>query len=286
MENQKISTAVGTGILVIFSVTVFAFVWKYEQISAFEYNYFLKSIPISTLKIIPGVNNDIEIQEGVKPVESIPVSWSTYTNKRLGFSLDIPEKIGIANYSAIKNCETMSPFRAFDDSKSNFVYFSSEDVPALSSKSCVKNSIPILSAAEHQGSKGVEYNYAIEYWKLFVVPIKQRNELDKTLRDLWGSDCRFTKGEYSSEKKLYDIRLDEGNFCQNKELPECRCAIASSRYYVKYSPDQKKAALWEYGGDDYFPLVPFDQILPEHFKDPGQFADIRMADSFRFIDSK
>ena len=286
MKNQKVGTVLGAGILIIFSITVFAFVWKYEEISAFEYNYFLKSIPISRLEVKPVVSSVSEIQEDVKPVENVVVNWSTYTNKRLGFSMDIPEKIGIANYSTVKNCETMSSFRAFDDLKSNFIYFSSEDVPSISSKSCIKNSISILSAAENQGQQGVEYNYDIEYWKVFILPIKQRSELDNTLRNLWGPDCRFDKGVYSVEKNLYDIKLDKQQFCPNKELPDCDCVLASSRYHIKYSPERKEVAIWNYGGDDYFPLVPYDQILPERLKDLGQFAETRMAESFRFIDSK
>lgn len=85
MKNQKVSTAVGAGILIIFSITVFTFVWKYEE-SLPRIDDTASIVPMSVLTKVQEPTTAQIFPKTIEPMEE----RKAYRNGTYDFEIQYP----------------------------------------------------------------------------------------------------------------------------------------------------------------------------------------------------
>jgi hypothetical protein len=196
----------------------------------------------------------------IKPVNS---EWNTYTSKKFGFSMNIPQKIykGDADPGVDKNCTGYRPVTAFEDDTHAFIVSDYGNVPGFSEDECTKNTLNFLSSTMSKGDNG-----NIDGLVLNIFSVPTENDIAKVIEEMYGCKTSFSKKQ-SGQLDTYDISINPTDNC-----------VMNFGYFFKYSPKMKKAAVWNNGQDWRMLKGPQKEDAEEN----GGY-DREIAKSFKFI---
>ncbi|MBU4338839.1 hypothetical protein KKD57_04770 [Patescibacteria group bacterium] len=208
-----------------------------------------------------------------------PEVWETYTNTELGFSIKYPQMV-----YGIYRCEPYKPFyvpiKIFDDSKNGITYITHEyyyEAPYSSELSdytgpCEK----IISSLESLKKEKETYGNPFLTWVINIKNIKNDSELNKFIKDNYGSTCSMEKKiPRKQQTGVYEITLKSEDWDKEIKSEAAACRLAMSPLIILYKPEIEKIMSVELGQGCFFAISETDG------KD-YQCYDNNIIDSFRF----
>ena len=245
------------------------------------------SVSISVSK-----KEDIKKEEIQKEEEAIPIvptppeeKWKTYTSSELGFSIKYPEMV----YGVYK-CSPKKPFyvplKVFEDSENGIVYiteeyyYSSWDSETQSNTGPCEKIINSLEYLKRQRevvvniSGKVDLNQNPFLTKVLVIEdIRSDVELDKFIKDNYGSGCFVNNKRFWRENGIYEIEIKGEDWDEGTDLGTTTCPL-NYVYKVLYAPEKNKAMSVNLGQDCGFGT----NYNTKNYK----CYDGEIVDSFRF----
>jgi hypothetical protein len=200
-----------------------------------------------------------------KPSQLISVDdkWNLYTNYKMGFSIKVPK----LSYNDRKNLEVQ-------------VRENGEIIWLGVQNDFSKKLLPEFNDHKYKN----KYDFVANNPFVIVIEnIKNNQELlvfaKKAL--MLGGACKLGKSEYIPEKKLFNVKINE--------TPASGDCWINMGYFIKYSPDKQKAAIWNGGQEEYFGL--WDEkkgYLTDYDRNVEASRPIdgntEVSDSFQFLD--
>lgn len=239
-----------------------------------------KPVPISQKENIE--KEEIK-EEEIAPVIPTPPEekWETYVSSELGFSIEYPEMV-----YGLDKCSPQKPFyvplRVFEDKKNGIVYITEEyyyndwdNETQSKTGSCKKiiNSLELLQEEKEEMQKG-EFSLwwkPLLGWAISIRNIKNDIELDKFIKDNYGSECFVKDKVFWKQSKIYDINIQGKEYLEGIN-PNCPLNYV---YKVLYDPEKNKAMSVKLGQECGFGT---QYISEESYK----CYDDEMIDSFKF----
>ncbi len=179
-----------------------------------------KSAPIivqSTPTSIPMVSESPMFTPTPTSTSNVAVEWIKYTNKTLGFSMSIPEKVN--NVSGCGYKDDFVPLKVFEDNANNVVYIVPEYYYGITEDqtkqtSCRKNTYSLQRIRDEMGGKDRQGEYISLPGNPFaglavrVKSVKNSTELNKFIKDNYGSGCLIdSKTPWEQQKGVYEIQI-------------------------------------------------------------------------------
>lgn len=213
-------------------------------------------------------------------LKSLDNTWNLYTNYKLGFSLKVPKK----SFNTYGGCEWTTkdgdhsyrpkgafvPVKVFEDDEqviiaTEYLYVLSgetkEDYKSFFSK-CNKVTTTLTKLED----KDDTYFYSPS-WHINIKEVKNDQELDKVIKDNYGSGCSIGNKKSSKQEGVFDVEI-KGD---GKDLGSTKCPV-NFALEMKYYPAKNKLAFWNIGQAHNF--------YKADFKDG---FDSEMSDSFKFL---
>ncbi|MDF1498244.1 MAG: hypothetical protein P1P85_02730 [Patescibacteria group bacterium] len=194
---------------------------------------------------------EVQNNENITPIipERPEEKWITYTNNELGFSIEYPEMV-----YGVYRCKPQKPFwvplKVFEDNENGIVYITEEYYYDDWDSELQNNLGPCKKITNSFKKLNEERNNSIEVSDDFIVysnpfltrvfvfeNITNENELDKFIKDNYGSECFINNKLQWNQNNIYEIDI------QGKESPEGinpKCPL-NYVYKVLYSPENNKA---------------------------------------------
>lgn len=216
--------------------------------------YFLNKkepVPVSQKK-------DIEKEE-IKEEEIAPVvptpseeKWETYVSSQLGFSIKYPQMV----YGVYK-CSPQKPFyvplKVFEDNENGIIYITEEYYYEVKYDSelneytgpCEKIINSLESLNEQRAiivdiNDKVNLNYNPFLTRVFVIKnVKNDAELNKFIKDNYGSGCFVEKKEPWEQKGVYEIKIKGEDWGKGADLGMTTCPW-NYVYKILYAPEKNK----------------------------------------------
>ena len=224
--NQQIKTSLGVILIVIIAGTVGLYVWKIQNTSmevsvttpdTVKYQSTLKPTPKSNQNQTPAVDK-VNSQKQSQLV-SVDAKWNSYTNYNMGFSIKIPKLSWAGEF---KNEEVQL--------KEN------NDIVWFGTRGSIANSVAKFNSEKNK------YNFAMnEPFAIVVDSVKNDQELLASVQNMFGKKCQLGEKKAVPGKDLLDVQMagtSAGAGC-----------FTNYSYFIKYSPDKQKVALW-FGGQE------------------------------------
>ncbi len=246
-----------------------------------------------------GVFGYLRYKNSITPAPVIPISatstpppevWQTYTNSQLGFSIKYPRMVtGIYRCSPYK--DFWVPIKVFEDNASGITYITQEyyyEAPFNEklndyTEPCNKNiyTLAILQGEiEKQQDKGEEsYVYGSGWfktligWTISVRDMKNENELNKFVKENYGSGCFVENKKPWKQDEVYEIEIKGEDWDKGADLGSTTCVWSSVKVLL-YASQKNKIMSVNLGQECTFQNNPTAK--------PYVCADDRMIDSFRF----
>jgi len=227
-------------------------------------------------------------KEKIAPIILTPPEevWKTYTSSELGFSIKYPEMV-----YGVYRCSPQKPFyvplRVFEDEENGIVYITEEyyyddwdSELQNNTGSCKKiiNSLEYLKSQREiiidiNGKASLNSNPFLT--KVFIIKdIKNDVELDKFIKDNYGSGCFADSRKLLRENGVYEIEIESEDRDKETDLGTTTCPI-NYVYRVLYAPEKNKVMSVNLGQDCGFGT---DYNSEESYR----CYDDEMTDSFRF----
>lgn len=211
-------------------------------------------------KQITNASQDPYVQEkyaNLAKAKAESANWPTYTDPQLGISLKYPphDQRGPIKFFRVGNILFVAP-------ETSKIYRRRDELTQKSDED-------ILSAA-----------YAIDdfgYWKIWVRKTPDQDDLEKFIQERFRSfngGCKFSDLTPAHQTGVYRVGIVPVEIYNDSNSVESSCWI-NFRLAFLYSPTAKRAATWDMGQDDYFPLFPYAN---------GYAADDVMYQSFNFVE--
>jgi hypothetical protein len=190
-----------------------------------------------------------EQEEVIVNVDSI---WEKYTNKKLGFSLNIPKTMIHSNGScqwvsnndhSYRPIEAAVPIKVFRGTGT--VYISSEYYYKLTGETsegsshyfsgCQKidNSVPLLKDTK---------NYYEQFWAIRTASVNNDAQLASYIKQIYGRGCSLGEKKISNQDGVYGVSINT----DGKPLETTACPI-NFAYQIKYYPAKNTVASWNTG---------------------------------------
>lgn len=177
---------------------------------------------------------------------SLNDTWDLYTNYDLGFSIEVPKESTMQTDQAEY---VLYPMQIIEDLGNNTVYLTNDPDATLES----------LQSADYTA------------WAIKVAEINSEDELIAFGAEKWGETCTKVELEETNYAGTYDSTL-KGEEGENEYgFPNC---FINGITYLKYSPEEGKAATWGVGQDNVMYLKNGDDFTA---------YDLDMGASFQFL---
>lgn len=164
-----------------------------------------------------------------------------YRNERLGFEMKIPEKVEGGSVKEIEN--------------GNIVWIATEERANEADGGRLKSSL-----SEYKKVQNLP-------WAILVQTVETDQELDAFIKNRYGKECGLGEKLPSTQAGVFNVSVDIG------ESEAGEGCFLNWVFYIKYSPELHKVAVWDVGQEGAFWSV-----------DRTNDYDGRMVKSFRFID--
>ncbi len=249
--------------------------------------YFWNKKEITLIPSIPKEENKEEASnKNETPAASAPISvppevWKTYASDELGFSIKYPQMV-----YGVNRCESKKqfyvPLKVFEDIENEIVYITEEYYYEAKYDSklneytgpCEK----IINSAESLNEQ-MMVNDKIDFTqnpfltRVFVIKnIKNDIELNKFVKDNYGSECFVKNKTFLNQNKIYEINIDEKGNIEEGINPKCPLNYV---FKVLYAPEKNKAMSVKLGQECGFGT---EYISEELYK----CYDDEMINSFEF----
>jgi len=210
--------------------------------------------------LIPSVSKEVtdnkEIpEEKITPV--IPIlspleeKWKTYVSSELGFSIKYPGMI-----YGVYRCSPQKPFyvplKVFEDNENGIVYITEEyyydnwDSELQNNTGQCKKIINSIESLNEQRTiivdinDKVSLNYNPFLTRVFVIKnVKNDAELNKFIKDNYGSGCFVEKKEPWEQKGVYEIKIKGEDWGKGADLGMTTCPW-NYVYKILYAPEKNK----------------------------------------------
>ncbi len=197
--------------------------------------------------------------------DDMHIKWITYQNEEYGFEIEYPEKLTSNKYwtglpEGLTESDILIASKMFV--KNNNFYLHQEYEYGFDWQNGQFIKIEDICIPEYKGEVG----YGLP-WHIVVLDINNENELDKLIKQKYGTGCSYQEKYETNFSGTYDVKI-KGD---GKDLGSTECPI-NYKYHLKYSSVYKKAAFWHTGQEC---------ILGLNFDD---CYDQKISDSFYFID--
>ena len=214
-------------------------------------------------------------------LKSIDDIWYLYTNHNLKFSMKIPKNI----YHGYGSCEwggTFDPSYRPVGAIVPVAIYELEDRVFISTsyyyelggevKKGYSANFLKCNKVDNSLSKLQDKNvFGEQKWEVKAAQVKTDADLEKFIKDNYGTGCKIGKKKASSQNGVFDVLIDNGGFDLAQSIAH-NCGI-NYMYYLKYSPQRHEAITWIFGQAYSFP------------KNAGEGAyDNDMVKSFRFVE--
>ena len=201
------------------------------------------------VKEIPGSTDPGTGTGTISDTIDVPDGFRSYTNENLGFSLNVSLQVkGTGKQSdSLEIIESGNV--VYLTYKSNYYYAET-----------LKRSKSSLSDIEK--TKGIP-------WGIMVRTVNSEQELTTLIKNRYGSGCSIGSQEQVGDTGTYRVMIKGDGLGMDKT--KCPINYVTA---VKYSPNLKKAAIWDIGQDVSFVKLVNDEIIP---------LDEEMVNSFIFI---
>lgn len=193
------------------------------------------------------------------------VKWITYQNEEYGFEIEHPKKLTSNKYwtglpEGLTESDVLIAIKMFVENNNFYLHQEYEYGFDWQNGQFIK--IEDIRIPEYKG--GVEYGLP---WHIVVLNIDNEDELDKLIKQKYGTGCGYQEKYETNFSGTYDVKI-KGD---GKDLGSTKCPI-NYKYHLKYSPAYKKAAFWHTGQECILGLS-FDDCY-----------DQKISDSFHFVD--
>jgi hypothetical protein len=204
------------------------------------------------------INKSPRNQENIIKSET---KWHSYTNDKLGFSLNLPEEItGVYRCSPFQNF--IVPVKVFEDNENGMTYIAPEyyyeakwDDKLLKyvgscekinySTNILRNKILSLNTAFP--SLNLKIHKPFLGWAIIVKVISSKNELGNIIKDMFGKGCNYVITSTEKEN-IYQISFSDKN---ETDLGNTTCPTNFS-YKFFYNLTTKKILYIELGQECSF----------------------------------
>ncbi|MCK4473989.1 hypothetical protein KAU40_01860 [Candidatus Parcubacteria bacterium] len=222
--------------------------------------------------------------EGNEAVENIlpEVTWNKYVNHNLGFSIEFPDNVyGGYRCSPRKTIQVL--IKAFEDNENGIVYISQEyyyeaernDKSGKRTGPCEKITYSLESLREKNENREfflMEGTFRpFLNWALQIENVKNEDELDKFIKENYGSGCFARDKKSWGQDGVYDITI--GGWDEWEDLGTTDCPV-NYIYKILYAPEKNKLMAVNLGQDCNF----FNYLDTEFY----QCYDEEMINSFKF----
>lgn len=208
---------------------------------------------------IPSVSPTASISPSFSPVSVVtppPEVWETYTNSQLGFSIKYPQMVyGV--YDCFKKETVFVPLKFFEDNENGITYITEEyyynngnssNKTQDSTSICKKIDYSLESLKNED--KNVIFPDGTYYsgwkpslgWKILTSNIKNNIELNKFIKDNYGSGCLMeSKKAWNLQEDVYEIKLNAFKDVNGKDtdLGSTVCPV-NYAYKIFYEPLKNK----------------------------------------------
>jgi len=217
---------------------------------------------------------------------SSPEVWETYTNTELGFSIKYPQMV-YGTYGCSPNKPFYVPLKVFEDNKNGIVYITEEyyyddwDIKSQSNTGPCKKITYSLESLQNE-EKNATFSDGSHYpgwkpflgWKILTNNVKNNIELNKFIKDTYGSGCFVEKkNPWKSQEGVYKIEIKGEDWDKGADLGTTTCPI-NYKYEVLYIPEKNKLVSVGLGQECGFTT----NLTSESYK----CYDDKMINGFRF----
>lgn len=246
-----------------------------------------EAVPVSQKENTEIKKGGIQEEEIAPAIPTPPEEkWETYVSSKLGFSIKYPEMV----YGTYK-CSPQKPFyvplKVFEDKESGIVYITEEYYYKAKYDSelneytgpCEKimNSLEYLKSQREitvDINNGVSLKSNPFLTKVFVIKdIKNDTELNKFIKDNYGSECFVKDKKLWRRDGIYEINIEGKDYTKGIN-PNCPLNYV---YKILYTPEKNRVMSVNLGQECGFGTR---YVSEESYK----CYDGEMIDSFRFID--
>lgn len=212
------------------------------------------------------------------PVEK----WETYSDSKLGFSIKYPTMVyGLYDCAERKNI--WIPLKIINDKDNEITYITQEysykanwnseqdkfDGPCRK----ITYSLEYLQNEKKEFQKEQFYLWWKPFlgWAISTRNIKNESELDKFIKDNYGSECSVKSKTSWNQNGVYEINIQAENSKEEGINPNCPLNYA---YKVLYSPEKNKVISIDLGQECTFGTNPNEKSY--------KCYDENMINSFKF----
>lgn len=199
--------------------------------------------------------------------------WNKYINHTLGFSIQIPKEV-YGLYKCPSKETIQVPVRVFEDNENGIVYISQEYYYRAEWDSelqeftgpCEK----IAYSLESLKSETVDNNPFLG-WAILIKDIKDESELDKFIKEIYGSGCSAGQKTPWVQSGVYEIPV----LADGTDLGNTACPVGwMNSEKVLYAPEKDKFMSVILGQECTFGTNPYSK--------PYQCYDEEMINGFKF----
>lgn len=288
MINTKQKLILIAAVLALIGVII----WSYDYMTKTETNHISEPAAEEEKQSEKETGIEIkkeELQESVLP-EAI---WSKYVNDKLGFSIDIPDKV-YGLYSCDPQKVIQVPVKVFEDNENGVVYISQEyyynskydselDRHVGECKKIIYSLELFRNEYKEWRDSSLEWPRGLKPrlgWAIVIETVKNEDELDKFIKENYGSGCGAKDKKFwrtdDKQSGVYNISIggkSDDDIVTTLETTSCVAAWIE-RYEVLYFPEENKVMSVILGQEPTFWNNPHTP--------PYQAYDPKMIDSFRF----
>lgn len=231
-------------------------------------------------------NLDREVQNEENPVSIFPEEeiWEKYTSE-LGFSMKIPQNV-FGVYRCFSDKTIWVPVKVFEDKENEIVFITQEYYYEAKYDSelnkytepCEKIIYSLKLLKEDVASISGLTN-SPKPWLGLALVIKNINndiELNKFIKDTYGSGCLIEKKEPWKQNGVYEIKIKGEDWDRGADLGTTTCPI-NYTYKILYAPEKNKVMSVNLGQECQFGNDPALESYSEY-----KCYDEEMIDSFEF----
>lgn len=213
--------------------------------------YNIKASPTLTPSIFPAVT----ISPSISPISNItppPEVWETYTNSQLGFSIKYPQMV-----YGVSRCSSNNPFyvpvKVFYNSENGIIYITEEyyydnGSTKIQDNTGICKKIDYSLESLKNEDKNVIFPDGTYYsgwkpplgWKIIISNIKNNIELNKFIKDNYGTGCLAeSKKDWSLQAGVYEIKLNAFKDANGKDT-DLGSTVCPVNYAYKILYDTKR----------------------------------------------
>ena len=229
------------------------------------------------------ISNENETPATPAPIPAPPEVWKTYASSELGFSIEYPAMV-----YGIYRCSPKKPFyvplKVFEDKESGIIYITEEYYYKAKYDSelneytgpCEKimNSLEYLKSQREitvDINDGVSLKSNPFLTKVFVIKdIKNDTELNKFIKDNYGSECFVKDKKLWRRDGIYEINIEGKDYTKGIN-PNCPLNYV---YKILYTPEKNRVMSVNLGQECQFGT--------DYNSGDYKCYDEKMIDSFQF----